>query len=368
MDSSKKNNCLNRHYGKDKKSNRTSLNKAIFKIFTLILLPFLGSAQSIEKFSIDSGGASATAGGIQIVYTIGEVNVQEHSNATLSVSEGFINADFKIKIDPQVFLQGPLMLPSNAGLMNDNLRQNGLIPTTSPYEDGATCNASVFNITGSNAIVDWVWIELRAANDNTKLVNGKSALLQRDGDVVALDGVSDLSMNAQQSTYFVAIKHRNHLGAMTSAAVQLSNTSVNVVNFRSNATTTFGSNAQVVLASGSKALWAGDANANGLVQYAAGTPDPSTILSMVLNNPSNILALPAFPRNGYLNADIDLNGQTQYAGGSADTPIILQNVLANPINILNLGTFPITEQLPASSGRAMRDRTTFETERKSKNN
>ncbi|MFL0354737.1 hemagglutinin protein, partial [Xanthomarina sp. GH4-25] len=74
-----------------------------------LLVPFLGMTQTIEKFSIDSGGASATAGGIEILYTIGEVNVQELSAGNIQVSEGFINGSMKIKIDPKVFLQGPLL-------------------------------------------------------------------------------------------------------------------------------------------------------------------------------------------------------------------------------------------------------------------
>tara|TARA_R110002049_G_scaffold275213_1_gene453244 strand:- start:36174 stop:36644 length:471 start_codon:yes stop_codon:yes gene_type:complete len=58
-------------------------------LIMLITLPL--SSQSIEKFSIDSGGASTTVNGIQIVYTTGEVVVQEISTSTISVSEGFIN-------------------------------------------------------------------------------------------------------------------------------------------------------------------------------------------------------------------------------------------------------------------------------------
>ena len=61
------------------------------------------NAQSIEKFSIDSGGASASADGIQILYTIGEVHVQELNVGGISVSEGFINANFKIQIDQKPF-------------------------------------------------------------------------------------------------------------------------------------------------------------------------------------------------------------------------------------------------------------------------
>jgi hypothetical protein len=180
-----------------------------------LLMSFLGTAQTIEKFSVDSGGATATAGGLEIVYTIGEVNVQELNSGTIKVFEGFINADFKVKIDPKLFLQGPMINPAIAGLMNDNLRQGGFIPTTSPYADAATCNVDVFNVTGNNAIVDWVWVELRAANNSTQLINGKSALVQRDGDVVGLDGITNLSMYASPTNYFVVVKHRNHLDAIT---------------------------------------------------------------------------------------------------------------------------------------------------------
>jgi len=66
--------------------------KAIF--ITLLFLGFTTSfikAQTIEKFSIDSGGASTIVGDIQILYTIGEVNIQELSTESIGVSEGFIN-------------------------------------------------------------------------------------------------------------------------------------------------------------------------------------------------------------------------------------------------------------------------------------
>ena len=134
--------------------------KKTLTLFAMALVLF-GQAQSIEKFSIDSGGGSVTAGGIQMLYTIGEVNVQEYSNATISVSEGFINGDLKIRINPKLFLQGPMLNSANAGLMNDDLRVAGYIPTTSPYVDALTCNASVFSVNGNDAIVDWVWVELR---------------------------------------------------------------------------------------------------------------------------------------------------------------------------------------------------------------
>lgn len=48
-------------------------------------------SQTIEKFSIDNGGASFQNGNIQMLYTIGEVNVQEVNTTAMELSEGFIN-------------------------------------------------------------------------------------------------------------------------------------------------------------------------------------------------------------------------------------------------------------------------------------
>jgi hypothetical protein len=66
----------------------------IIKLSLLLnLFMGIGYAQSFEKFSIDSGGASTSADGIQMLYTIGEVNVQELSASDIYLSEGFINGD-----------------------------------------------------------------------------------------------------------------------------------------------------------------------------------------------------------------------------------------------------------------------------------
>ncbi len=51
-------------------------------------------AQTIEKFSIDSGGNIASSSNITILYTIGEVNVQELNAGNILLSEGFISSDF----------------------------------------------------------------------------------------------------------------------------------------------------------------------------------------------------------------------------------------------------------------------------------
>ena len=50
----------------------------------------------------------------------------------------------------------------------------------------------------------------------------RAALLQRDGDVVDVDGVSSVQVAVADGNYYVAVRHRNHLGVMTANPVALS--------------------------------------------------------------------------------------------------------------------------------------------------
>lgn len=251
-----------------------------------------------------------------------------------------------------VYLQGASLHPNTGeeNLMRDDLRVAGLIPGISPYGDGALIfnNTFVNNTTGENAIVDWVFVELHDPNDQTVIVESKSALLQRDGDVVGMDAITPIQFTAALDDYFVTIKHRNHLG-ITSVATKELRSVANVLNFSdANNPVTFGTNAQTDagMPTDIVGMWAGNVNGDNIVQYLGGTPDTTAILSAALNDPANFLNFSTFIINGYNDNDVDLSGTTQYEGGSADSPLILQNVLAHPGNFLNFSTFQILEQLP----------------------
>jgi hypothetical protein len=254
-----------------------------------LFITFIGNAQSIEKFSIDSGGASASAGNIQVLYTIGEVNVQERSAGGISVSEGFISAQLLIKIDPKIFLQGPY----TSSAMSDALRSAGSIPTTSPYMDVLTSNASVFAVTGNNAIVDWVWIEIRDA-DGITVITSSSALLQADGDVVDVDGVSPITIDVPSANYYIMISHRNHLGVLTASTVSLAGGTTRVDLTGDSALVTGSANGIANMGDGSFALYAGDFDGDGQVQNS----DKNAVESL-----RGI--------SGYSNADIDMDNQVQ---------------------------------------------------------
>ncbi|MEM6685241.1 MAG: BspA family leucine-rich repeat surface protein, partial [Bacteroidota bacterium] len=256
-----------------------------------------------------------------------------------------------VLLSPKSYLQGAYVNPNTGEetLMRDDLRVAGLIPTTSPYADMLTCDASIFNVTGTDAIVDWVWVELRDATDNTIVVTSQSALLQRDGDIVDVDGFGELLMNAPIGDYFVVVKHRNHLGVMSANTLTIDYSSTSV-DFSNPSTPTFGTNAQTTPNSPLDVaeLWAGNANSDNLIQYSGTDPDAPSILSDVLNDAGNFLNFPTYIVNGYTNNDLDMNGSAQYSGVNPDTPFILQNVLAHPGNFLNFSTYQIIEQLPGN--------------------
>ncbi|MFK7749216.1 MAG: leucine-rich repeat protein, partial [Kordia sp.] len=296
--------------------------------------------------------------------TISNGAINRRSNINLFIPQGttqaYIDANwtgFKsiiesgtLVLEPKIYLQGASLNPNTGEetLMRDDLRVANLIPTTSPYGDGVTVDVSVFNATGEDAIVDWIFVELRSATDNTNIVEGRSALLQRDGDVVDVNGTGLLQFTSPLGNYFVAIKHRNHLGIMTGNVLSLTGIR-NAVDF-TDATNqiTFGTNAQTDagMPTDTVGMWSGNVNGDSFVQYLGGTPDTTAILSAALNDPGNFLNFSTFIINGYSDNDVNMSGTTQYEGGEADSPLILQNVLAHPGNFLNFSTFQIHEQLP----------------------
>ncbi|WP_298763835.1 leucine-rich repeat domain-containing protein [uncultured Polaribacter sp.] len=206
-----------------------------------------------------------------------------------------------VVLTPKVFLQGASINPKTGeeDLMRDDLRQANLIPTNSPYGDGAIVSPVVFSVTGNDAIVDWVFVELRDKNNISNIIKTAPAFLQRDGDVVALDGVSNLSINIDADNYFVAIGHRNHIAIVTDTAVSLS-TNQTIVDFTNNVSFIRGGSLAVSeVFTGLLSMIAGDSDGNGSVQ----TVDINPIVTSIGNL-------------GYNNNDINLNGAVQ----TTDTP------------------------------------------------
>ncbi|MDY8137944.1 hypothetical protein [Aquimarina sp. 2201CG5-10] len=283
-----------------------------YKILIIIVLGITWiQAQSIERQVIGTAGTTVSNGTISMDFTVGELTITTITDGTTTLSQGFQqgSVQLNIKIAPVVFLQGAAINP-NAGeetLMRDDLRVANTIPTTSPYNDALTTASTVLIVTGKDAIVDWVLVELRDKNDVTNVVASQSALLQRDGDIISVDGISTLEFDISTDNYFVAVQHRNHLGIVSANTVDLSST-VTTLDFSSdNLIVQGGNNAVVDLGSGVFAMLGGDFDENGQIQN-------SDIISVI-----QVLG-----GSGYSMADMDMNGQ-------------IQNTDINNIMNLNLG-------------------------------
>ncbi len=240
-------------------------------------------------------------------------------------------------------LKGLLEGPYNAGagLMHDSLRTRSLIPATEPYTalgfaqvggGGETVAPAVLTTTGANAIVDWVMVELRSAANNTVLQRTRCALIQRDGDVVDVDGSSPLAFSIAPGNYFVTLRHRNHLGIMTSTAVALTASPL-ALDLSSPATSVFGTNARKSVGS-VEVMWAGNVLRNTSLGYTGANNDRDPILVQVgSTTPNNTVP-------GYFQGDVNLDGRVSYTGAANDRDPILVNVGSTTPNNLR------TEQLP----------------------
>jgi subtilisin-like proprotein convertase family protein len=232
-----------------------------------------------------------------------------------------------IQVSPKVMLEGPYN--TGTGLMSDALRSSSLLPNTQPYTAlgytftgspgaGGTVASSVFTVTGSNAIVDWVIVELRSASVPSTIIASCAALVQSDGDVVALDGISPVTITAPPNSYYVAVRHRNHLGCMSATAAALTNVPV-TINFSAPATATYGTDAQTTVGT-VKALRTGDVSFNRTLSYTGAGNDRDPILVRVgSTTPNNTV-------NGYYIEDTNMNGIVSYTGGANDRDVILVNV------------------------------------------
>ncbi|MCB0792675.1 MAG: choice-of-anchor B family protein [Flavobacteriales bacterium] len=214
------------------------------------------------------------------------------------------------------------------GLMRDDLRANGLLPSTEPYTalgyvhvgdgGGELMDAGATAVTGPDAIVDWVVVELRDPVDPTIVLNSHAALLQRDGDVVGTDGVSAVQFSGPPGERYIAVRHRNHLGIMTGMPVEVS-VAERDYDLSDGSVTLYGTGAAKDL-SGTMVLWAGDCHADGVLKYTGANNDRDQVLTAIGG------ITPTATVNGYRVEDVTLDGITKYAGALNDRDPILVNV------------------------------------------
>lgn len=271
-----------------------------------------------------------------------------------------------IRLSLRVLLQG--VYSSSTGLMADDLRRLGYLPKQQPYGSLSssfgytnssnavspfghigqeTLSDTLYAVTGNEAVVDWILIELREATNPEKRIMTHASVLRRNGQVVdGKTGSKEIVIHdVKPGNYYVAIDHRNHLGVMTASPIALSAITT-LIDFTTPKTATYGKHAQ--LASTSVAmLWAGDVNnSNTLITNGPGS-DLNVVLGSLLISPANIGVNTSYLMPGYFSTDINLDGVTIYAGPKNDTNLMLGNVLLHPGNTTYNANYIINGAVPA---------------------
>ena len=190
-----------------------------------------------------------------------------------------------------VLLEG--MWDSDNGHMQSTLVQQQLLPLSQPFTQPP------FNYNGTEQlapyppdIVDWVLIELRDANDSSKVITSQAAVLDVNG-VVRNVNLEDkvLFEELAEGTYYVAIFHKGHLGIMSSQPIHIRETDPILYDFSSSVNQAAGT-LQLKEISGRFVMFSGDYDQNGIVN----------------NLDVNLWSQHAAALNQYLDVDADGNG------------------------------------------------------------
>ncbi len=190
----------------------------------------------------------------------------------------------------KVFLSGPF----NNGNMTTYLDQLNLIPISQPYKTAPWNYAGSENVNSIPAnIVDWILIELRTNPQKSSMIAQRAAFLNSNGSIVDTDGFSPVRFDfISNGSYYIVLKHRNHLAIMSAQAASSINSSL-TYDFTTSQNQAYGINPMAFLGNNIYGMYSGDGNANGGISSV----DCNNVWQ--LENGSK----------GYLPGDYDLNGE-----------------------------------------------------------
>ena len=269
-------------------------------------------------------GAATTTDGISSISNAGLV--LDGTDYVIIGDSGLLRALLAAKI----MLQGPYL--ASQDMMRDQLRTKSLIPLEEPYSDlGAFTHVAAgggemvdalgdFDYTAAgDDIVDWVFLEIRDGSD--VVIATRSALLQRDGDIVDIGG-GNSAVSFEGITlgdYSVVVRHRNHLGVKSATTVSMSPGTTASYDFTTGAAQAVGSQ-QYELEAGVFGTYAGNAN-GGLASTGAwkfirmtGSPavnDFEVLLGALGGVYTNTLI------SVYQEEDINMDGNVRMTGSPA---------------------------------------------------
>jgi len=160
------------------------------------------------------------------------------------------------------------------GLMETDLNNLGVLPTIQPFNQAPWFyNGNETLPLETSEIVDWVLVELRSgipnvSTPNTEIIFQQAAVVLSDGSIVGVDNMNPLEFYgvSAEENHYVTVRHRNHLDVLSAVPVDFNASNTAAYDFTISINQAFGPQQLKVMSNGKYALYAGDYNADGVIQ------------------------------------------------------------------------------------------------------
>ncbi len=166
-----------------------------------------------------------------------------------------------LKVQMRLLLQGAYDAAGDS--LRTDLIAGGWLTHESPYaQDAVTLNRFPDD---SLQIVDWILLQL-VENDGVTVAASRSAFINKDGWTRSRSGRDMLSFpGVAAGTYYLGVRHRNHLTVMSATARVLDSGIPAAFDFTTSRDQYYGPESRVELASGTWGVTAGDMNQDGFM-------------------------------------------------------------------------------------------------------
>ncbi len=237
------------------------------------IIPSGGTAPYV--FTLGDNTPSAPSQSIGFISLFGDpifTNITDANGCEFNVD---IFSSTQVFLQARAFLEGPAQSGIVSAInMSNTLNTEGLLPMQQPY------NTEPWQYDGSETLptllmpfnmVDWILVEL--LDPVTKVsVAKRAAYIKKNGYIhdaeTNVEGVvfCDVPPN-ESNSYYVVLRHRNHLDVMSAKPIVLDNRTLQY-DFTSSAEQAYGDNQLKELAPGYFGLHAGDVSGDGVITVA----------------------------------------------------------------------------------------------------
>jgi hypothetical protein len=216
----------------------------------------------------------------------------------------------------------------SGGLLSKTMNTLGILPLTHPY------SGAPFNHTGTESVdssffstypemSDWVLVELRTGLSSATTVTKRAVFVDENGEFIDLNGSDEISFDVAPGSYYVVIKHRNHLSVMTAVKIELKASSPNSLDLTQTPDDVMDADGGVdglkLLSAGIYGMYAGDTNGDGQVDYKD-PGDRGTLLAYMNATAGSMFGI---VQDTYTVNDVNGDGDIKYTGAGNDRDTIL---------------------------------------------